>query len=190
MEPLEQSQAYQETTQTSESTEIEQWRTIYQEVRQAFDLLVNNVSSQQTRIANVLQTNSLILGFSGAIAAIYIQNQGPKTSLSLYLYVASMCCLALGLVAATFALWPRIPPHDTDLFLNPSMILEQGRELIENQRGTMKLFENMSQAIVDNAKRTQHIKHVRFRRYLIFAQLISILAGLLLLVVAIIIRLF
>jgi hypothetical protein len=199
MEPLEQSEAQKQETHTRESMEIEHWRIVYQEVRQAFDFLVANINFQQQRIANVLLTNSLILGFSGTIAGIFLGGPGPKVSS--YLYVASLCCLALGLVAAAVALWPTISPlsasvtavsenPEENLFLKPPRILEQGRELSEAPHGTQQFLERLSESIVDNAVKTQHAEVVDRRRRYIRVQLICVLGGLILLVVALITRLF
>jgi hypothetical protein len=188
MEPLEQSESPKQKTYTPDSMEIEHSSLVYQEVRRAFDFLVETVNFQQTRIANVLLTNSLILGFSGSIAIIYFQN--PASKISVYLYVASLCCFILGLMAAVVALWPRIPSHDIDLFLNPRVIQEQGRELCKSRQGTQQFLEGLSDSIVTNAERTHHTEQINFRRRYIRIQLISILGGLILLVVAIITRLF
>lgn len=188
MDPLEQSEESKQETYSHESKEIEHWRTVYEEVRRAYEFLVETVNFQQTRIANVLLTNSLILGFSGSIAIIYLQN--PTRNVSVYLFVASLCCLILGLIAAAVALWPRIPSHNIDLFLNPRMIQEQGRELSNSRQGTQQFLESLSDSIVKNAERTRHTEQVSFRRRYIRIQLISILGGLILLVVAIITRLF
>lgn len=190
MEPLEQSGAHKQETHTRESMGIEHWRTVYQEVRHAYDFLVETVNFQQQRIANVLLTNSLILGFSGTIAVIFLGDSRPKVSpVSSYLYVTSLCFLAFGLIAAVVALWPKISPHEEDLFLSPTLILEQGHELSNTQKGTQHFLENLSKSIKENAERTQHTKQVRFRRFYIRVQLICIVGGLILLVVALITRL-
>ncbi|HKF37394.1 MAG TPA: hypothetical protein VKB35_10890 [Ktedonobacteraceae bacterium] len=188
MEPLEQSEAHKQETHTREDMEIEHWRTVYQEVRRAYDFLVDTVNFQQQRIANVLLTNSLILGFLGTIAVIFLEGPGPRVSS--YLYVASLCFLALGLVAAAVALWPTISPRSENLFLKPPRILEQGRKLSEAQHGTQQLLERLSESIVDNAEKTQHTEVVNRRRFYIRIQLTCVLGGLILLVVALITHLF
>ncbi len=176
MKPLEQPEVHKQETHKRESMEIEHWRTVNHEVQRAFDFLVETVNFQQTRIANVLLTNSLILGFSGTIVVIFLQGQGPKIPSSLY--VASLFFLALGLVAAAVALWPRIVPQSEDLFLKPRGILEQGRELSEVEEGTQQFLVKLSESIVSNADKTQHNEHVKFRRKCIYFQLTSILLGL------------
>ena len=198
MEPLEQSEAHKLETHTRESMEIEYWSTVYHEVRRAFDFLVDNMNFQQQRIANVLLTNSLILGFIGTIAGIFLGGPGPKVSS--YLYVASLCCLAFGLIAATVALWPRITPlsasvtalsqqPEANLFLQPPRILKQGRELSEAQHGTQQFLEKLSESIVLDVEKTRHAEVIQFRRSCIRVQLICILGGLILLIVALITRL-
>ena len=95
--------------------EVDKWKTVYTEVRGALDFRVENLNSQQQRIANVLFANGLIFGFLGASAGVFFDAKVPKWPTSI-LYVASMCFLALGLVAAVAALWPLIDPlGDTQL---------------------------------------------------------------------------
>jgi hypothetical protein len=89
--------------------EVDKWKTVYNEVRGALDFRVANLNSQQQRIANVLFANGLIFGFLGASAGVFFDPKVPKWPTSI-LYVASMCSLALGLVAAVAALWPLIDP--------------------------------------------------------------------------------
>ena len=78
--------------------EVDKWKTVYKEVRGAYDSRVANINSQQQRIANVLFANGLIFGFLGASAGIFFDSKVPKWPTSI-LYVTSMCSLALGLVA-------------------------------------------------------------------------------------------
>ena len=197
MEPIEQSEVQKQETLTSESTEIDYWKTVYSEVRRAFDFLVENVNFQQQRIANVLTTNSLILAFIGTTAGTFLA--GPKVSS--YLYVASLCSLTLGLVAAAVALWPRITPMsgsviarpekpEANLFLQPARILKKGRELSEAQHGTQQFLERLSESIVLDAEKTRHAEVIQFRRSCIRAQLICILVGLIFLIFALLTRLF
>jgi hypothetical protein len=201
MEPLEQSEAHKQKTHERESMEIEYWKTVYNEVHRAYDFLVETLNFQQTRIGNVLVTNSLILGFIGTIAGIFLGGPAPKASS--YLYVASLCCLALGLVAAAVALWPRITPlsasvtapsekPEENLFLLPPKILDKGRELelSEAQHGTQLFFKSLSQSIVLDAIKTRHAEVQKFRQSCIRVQLICILGGIILLILALITRLF
>jgi hypothetical protein len=130
---------------------------------------------------------------------VFFEGSGPKVSS--YLHVASLSCFALGLVAAIVALWPRISPLtaslttesanlEENLFLNPRRILDEGRVLSEVQHGTQQFLERLSASIVCNAEETQHAEVVDRRRFYIYDQLIFILVGIVILVAALISRLF
>jgi len=212
--------------------EVDKWKTVYKEVRGALDFRVANLNAQQQRIANVLFANGLIFGFLGASAGIFFDSKVPKWPTSI-LYVASMCSLALGLVAAVAALWPLIDPLSTPptpgkqntnqflqflrwlgrilaffatpvivlwnkiapssgqykpearFFLEPGSILKEGSTLSEEQ-----LLEKLSNSIVANVDYSNHIATIKFRRVWIRAQLIFIVSGVLLLIPALIGRLF
>ncbi len=203
--------------------EVDKWRTVYKEVRAAFDFRVANINAQQQRIANVLFANGLIFGFLGASAGIFFDSKVPKWPTSI-LYVASMCSLALGLVAAVAALWPlidplstsraehktkqflpklgkilsmpisvpwnKIAPHsgvktdEVDYFLDPAKIRNDA-DLSE-----VELLKKLSSSIVANAAYSNHNATIKFRRGWIRVQLIFIVSGVLLLIPALITRLF
>jgi TRAP-type C4-dicarboxylate transport system permease small subunit len=207
--------------------EIDKWKTVYKEVRTAFDFRVANLNSQQQRIANVLFANGLIFGFLGASAGIFFDSKIPKWPTSI-LYVASMCSLALGLVAAVAALWPlieplsasqqdqktkqfsqflrrlgkilskpisvpwnKIAPHTgiypsavVHYFLTPDEILKDAN------LSEVELLKKLSYSIVANAAYSNHNATIKFRRGWIRAQLIFIVVGVLLLIPALITRLF
>jgi len=179
---------------------VDKWKTVYNAVKAALDFRVANLNSQQQRIANVLFANGLIFGFLGASAGVFFDAKVPKWPTSI-LYVASMCFLALGLVAAVAALWPLIDPlGDTQLeeqeksgqnkpevsfFLQPNSVLKVGSVVSEEE-----LLEKLSNSIVENVAYSKHIATFKFRRRLIRAQLIFIISGVLLLFPALIGRLF
>lgn len=58
--------------------EVDTWKTVYKEVRGAYDSRVANLNSQQQRIANVLFANGLIFGFPGASAGIFLIQKYPN----------------------------------------------------------------------------------------------------------------
>ena len=179
-------------------SDIDHWKTVHQEIQRSYDFLVQNLSNQQQRVANVLITNGLILGFLGASAPVFIGVPGSNWLLHLAsaLYVLAICCLALGIVTAVFALRPQVDPRGgpapaqpgkvkADFILRPSEILEEG--LLNNDA---QLLRNLSESIVSNVAMSRHIEVIQSRRNYINYQLITIVVGVLLLVVALIFRLF
>ncbi|HWZ17436.1 MAG TPA: hypothetical protein VNW73_01430, partial [Ktedonobacteraceae bacterium] len=211
---------------SQQNQEVDKWKTVYKEVRGALDFRVANLNAQQQRIANVLFANGLIFGFLGASAGVFFDSKVPKWPTSI-LYVASMCSLALGLVAAVAALWPLIDPlspskaerntkqftqflkdqgkilskpiavlwnkiapqsgeytSDAGFFLDPEEILNAA-----NLR-EVELLHKLSRSIVANVAYSKHIATFRFRRGWIRAQLVFIVSGILLLIAALITRLF
>lgn len=197
-----------------EEVEVEHWKIVYEEARKGIDFHVANLNAQQQRILNVLTVNGLIIAFLGASAAIFIEAPGSVIPAYLHiaswLYVGSIFCLAVGLVAAGFALWPRIDPTasvayktleeleesglpevpEPDWFFQPSKILYRGRKVSKEQlQGTKQLLENLSESIARNADKTKHITTIQNRRYYIRVQLISIGIGILLLLLSLIFRL-
>jgi hypothetical protein len=206
--------------------EVDKWKTVYKEVHRAYDFRVVNLNSQQQRIANVLFANGLIFGFLGASAGIFFDSKVPKWPTSI-LYVASMCFLALGLVAAVAALWPlidplsasqeeqktnqfsqslrdfgktlskpismpwnKIAPHrgvytsEIGYFLDPDEILK------DVKLSEQELLNKLSSSIVANVVYSKHNATIKFRRGWIRAQLFFIVIGVLLLIPALITRLF
>jgi hypothetical protein len=175
---------------------IDHWKTVHQEIQRSYDFLVQNLSNQQQRVANVLITNGLILGFLGASAPIFIGVPGSNLFLHLAsaLYLLAICCLALGIVTAVFAMRPQVDPRGdsapaqpgkvkADFILHPSEILEEGL-----QNDDAQLLRKLSESIVSNVAVSKHIEVIQSRRKYINYQLTTIVVGVLLLVVALILR--
>ncbi|HEX6481237.1 MAG TPA: hypothetical protein VF043_20550 [Ktedonobacteraceae bacterium] len=183
--------------ESQKQSDIDHWKTVHQEIRRSYDFLVQNLNNQQQRVANVLITNGLILGFLGASAPVFIGVPGSSLYLHLasVLYLLAICCLALGVVTAVFALRPQVDPSGgsvppqpgkvkADFILHPGEILEEGL-----QNDDAQLLRKLSESIVSNVAASRHIEVIQSRRKYINYQLIIISVGVLLLVVALILRL-
>ncbi len=155
-------------------------KTIYEEVRRAYEIRNTNLNSQQQRILSVLTTNGLVFAFLGASASVFMDSHVQRI-VSIF-YVFSMFCLVAGIVAALLALRPKIPPTEEYLFLNPTNIQNQGNSLSEAQ----PLLDNLTQSILDDVKAADHMKVLRQRRIFIYVQLAFISLGVLSLLAALI----